>query len=177
MNGGGFPMRFTELDGRVINTYQQHTHMHDEADQAYPATIDALLDNALGPNGYYGAFGTNIHHDFGAPQPMDEEIIDAAQERDVPLISYKQLLDWTEGRNRSSITELAWGDGSLTFRTTVEPKGRGLQTLLPTRGPAGSTLSGLTCGGEPRPYGHRTVKGLQYATFAAVSGTCRATYG
>jgi hypothetical protein len=51
----------------------------------------------------------------------------------------------------------------------------GLQTLLPTTGPTGS-LTSLTCGGSAIPYTVEVVKGLQYARFGAVNGTCQATY-
>jgi hypothetical protein len=176
MNGGGFPMRFADLDGTPIDAYQQHTHMHDEAGQQYPATIDALLDNAIGPNGFYGAFGTNIHHDFGAPQPMNEEIVAAAQARGVPLVSYAQLLDWVDGRAASSIGGIDWNSGTLRFTTTVAPGALGLRTMLPTRGPGGRTLSSLTCGGSATPYTLQTVKGLRYAMFQAADGSCTASY-
>ena len=69
MNGGGFPMRFADLDGTQIDVYQQNTNMTDESGQAYPATVNALLDNAVGANGYYGVFGANMHTDNPAPHP------------------------------------------------------------------------------------------------------------
>jgi len=56
-------MRFADLDGTTIDVYQQNTNMDDEAAQVYPVTVNTLLDNALGPLGYYGAFGANIHTD------------------------------------------------------------------------------------------------------------------
>jgi len=175
MTGGGFPMRFAETNGALVDEYQQNTFMHDEAGQAYPATINALLDNAVGPNGYYGAFGTNIHHDFGAPQPANEAIVASAQSRGVPLISYKQLLTWVDGRNASTIRGLAWSAGTFTFTTTIGTGANGLQTLLPTQGPSG-TLSALNCGGSPRSYTLQTIKGIQYAMFDTIAGTCVATY-
>jgi hypothetical protein len=49
LNGGGFPMRFAGKDGTPVDVYQENTNMTDEAGQAYPATVNALLDNALGP--------------------------------------------------------------------------------------------------------------------------------
>src|SRR6185295_3136147 len=90
LNGGGFPMRFADLDGTTIDVYQENTNMDDEASQAYPATVDALLDNATGPLGYYGAFGANIHNDFPAPNASAEAIVASAQAHGVPIISYKQ---------------------------------------------------------------------------------------
>ena len=36
MNGGGFPMRFADLDGTPIDVYQQNTNMTDESTTNYP---------------------------------------------------------------------------------------------------------------------------------------------
>ena len=36
--------------------------MTDEAGQVYPFTVDALLDKAIGPEGYYGVFTVNHAH-------------------------------------------------------------------------------------------------------------------
>ncbi len=175
MTGGGFPMRFAEADGAPIDVYQQNTNMNDEAGQAYPATIDALLDNAIGPNGYYGAFGANIHNDNPQFNPLAEAIIASAQARSVPVVSYRQLLEWVDGRNASSFSSLAWNAGTLTFTTTIGSGANGLQTLLPTQGPAG-TLRRITCGGTSRSFSTQTMKGVQYAMFTAVGGTCQARY-
>jgi fibronectin type 3 domain-containing protein len=177
LNGGGFPMRFADTDGSLIDVYQENTAMNDEAGQAYPATVDALLDNAVGPNGFYGAFGANMHTDNPAPHPGAEAIVNSALARSVPVISFKQLLTWTDGRNSSTIRGMDWnaGTGVFTFVTTVGAGADGLQTLLPVQGPSG-TLSTLTCGGSAQPFTTDTVKGIQYARFAPITGTCRATY-
>ena len=137
MNGGGFPMRFADLDGTPIDVYQQNTNMTDEATTAYPMHIDTLLDNAIGPHGYYGAFGMNMHTDNPPPHPGSEAIVAAAQARGVPVISYKQMLDWVDGRDNSTIRGLSWSAGTLTFTTTVGAGANGLQTMLPIAGPVG----------------------------------------
>jgi hypothetical protein len=177
LNGGGFPMRFAETDGSLIDVYQENTAMNDEAGQVYPATVDSLLDNALGANGYYGAFGVNMHTDNPAPHPGAEAVVNSALTRGVPVISFKQLLTWTDGRNSSTIRGMAWDAGTkqFTFVTTVGAGADGLQTILPVQGPSG-TLNALTCGGSAHPFTTETVKGIQYARFATITGTCRATY-
>ena len=160
---------------RQTDIYQQNTNITDESGQAYGPTIDALLDNAIGANGYYGVFGANMHTDYAAPHAGAETIVASAQARGVPVISYKQLLDWVDGRNASTIRGMDWDAGVFTFATTIGTGARGLQTMLPTQGPSG-TLSALTCGGSPRPYRVQTIKGVPYAMFDAITGTCRATY-
>ena len=175
LNGGGFPMRFADTDGSMLDVYQSNTNMDDEANQSYPATVNALLDNALGPNGYYGVFGTNMHTDYATDNPMEDAIVSSAQARGVPVISYKQLLGWTDGRNASTIRGLSWNAGSFSFTTTVGSGAVGLQTMLPTQGPTG-TLSALTCGGAPVSYNVTTIKGIQYAMFDTITGSCQAIY-
>jgi fibronectin type 3 domain-containing protein len=175
MTGGGFPMRFADTDGSLIDVYQENTNMDDEASQVYPATVNALLDNATGPNGYYAVFGTNIHNDNPAPSANDDAIVASAQAHGVPMIAYKQLLTWVDGRNASTIRGMNWNAGTFTFVTTIAAGAGGLRMMLPTQGPTG-TLSALTCGGSPKTYTLQTIKGIQYAMFDAIAGSCQATY-
>ena len=175
MTGGGFPMRFADLDGALIDVYQQHTHLTDESTSDFEVSTAALLDKALGPLGYYGAFGMNIHTDNPGPSPAYENVVATAQTRDVPLISYRQMLEWVDGRSSSTIRGLSWDEGTFSFTTVVGAGANGLRTMLPTDGPDG-TLSALACGGSAMPYTVQTIKGIEYAMFSAVTGTCQATY-
>ena len=93
-----------------------------------------------------------MHTDNPAPQPGAEAIVASAQARGVPVISYKQMLDWVDGRDDSTIRGLDWSAGTLHFVTTVGAGANGLQTMLPMQGPTG-TLSGITCGGPGALHG------------------------
>ena len=73
MTGSGFPQRFGDLDGTMIDVYQSMTQVSDEMDEILPTTtqIHTLLDNALGPKDYWGVFNVILHSDLGdhgAPQ-------------------------------------------------------------------------------------------------------------
>ena len=116
-----------------------------------------------------------MHNDDPAIHAGAETIVAAAQARSVPVISYKQLLDWVNGRNSSTIRGLNWSGGTFTFVTTVGAGANGLQTMLPLQGPAG-TLTGITRGGSPVSYTVQTIKGIDYAMFTALSATFVATY-
>ena len=175
MNGGGFPMRFADTDGTPIDVYQQHTNLTDESGQQYPAAVEALLDRALGAEAYYGAFGANIHTDDPSHGSNLETVVQAALSRGVPVVSYKQMLDWVDGRNGSKFSDVSWNAGALTFGLSVAAGATGLETMLPVTGPSG-TLAAITRDGSPVPYALRTVKGFQYAVFAAANGTYSATY-
>jgi hypothetical protein len=175
--GSGFPMRFAQTDGTLIDVYQATTQMTDESGQSYPATAIALMDRALGPEGYFGTFVTNFHTDSVGSGAIDASVVAAAQARGVPLITSRQLLDWIDGRNASTFENLVWDDqaGTLGFEIGVGSGANGLEAMLPIEG-GGGTLSGLTRNGNPVAWRTETIKGITYAIFTAASGPHVASY-
>ena len=172
--GSGIPMRFADLDGSLIDVYQATTQLTDESEINIPAHIAALLDRALGPQGYYGAFTANMHTDRPVTLGANA-IVAAAQARGVPVISAEQLLDWVEGRNNSSFAGLSFDGSRLRFTLNQAAGARGLEGMVPAVA-AGGRLSGLTRDGLAVPTASRVVKGIEYLVFAAAPGAYVATY-
>ncbi|HKV12498.1 MAG TPA: family 16 glycoside hydrolase [Thermoanaerobaculia bacterium] len=174
MTGSGLPMRFADTDGTRIDVYQALTQMTDESDQSFPATINTLLDNALGTAGYYGVMTANMHTDSASSSGSDA-IITSALTRGVPVVSARQLLTWLDGRNGSKFSAIAWSGNTLTFTVTAAPGANGLRGMIPTTTAAGS-LASLTVGGNSVTFTTETIKGISYAIFPASSGSYTATY-
>jgi fibronectin type 3 domain-containing protein len=174
MTGSGLVMRFADTDGSPIDVYQAHTHMTDEAGQVYPTTSNALLDRALGPEGYYGIFTVNMHTDNAVSNGSDA-IVSSAQARGVPIVSAKQMLDWIDGRNNSTFRSFSWSAGTLNFVVSVGAGAGGLEVLLPTQSSAGP-LSAVTRAGSPVAFTRQTIKGIQYAVFTVTGGAYAAHY-
>ncbi len=172
--GSGMPMRFADLDGSLIDVYQAATQMTDESGITIPTHIDTLLDNAIGANGYYGAFTMNMHTDTG-PHPGQQTVVAAAKARGVPVVSARQMLAWLDGRNASSFADLSWDSGTLSFGIGVGAGANGLQAMLPMAGPNGD-LQSLTRGASNVTYTVQTIKGLEYAVFSAAAGSYSAVY-
>ncbi len=172
--GSGFVQRFSTTGGQLVDVYQGTTQMTDESLQTYPATATALMDAAIN-KGYYGTFVANIHSD-GNSETINAQIVAAAKARGVPVISAKQLLTWTDGRNASSFVNLVRNGGSVTFSITKDAGANGLEAMLPVLG-GGGTMLALTLDGSPVPTQTRTVKGVTYEVFTAATGTYTATYG
>ena len=174
MTGSGMPMRFAGADGTTIDVYQAPTQMTDESGQSYPFTVDTLLDRALGPLGYYGAFVANMHTD--APTiPQSDAIVASALARGVPVVTSRQMLEWVDGRNGSSFQSIAWAPGALTFTVAAAAGANGLTAMIPTGSPVGP-LAGVTRDGAPVTVAVETIKGVQYAFFTALAGEYVATY-
>jgi hypothetical protein len=171
--GSGMPMRFADLDGSLIDVYQAATQITDESGMDIPAHIAALLSNALGPQGYYGVFTANMHTD--ALSPGADAIVDDAQSRGVPVVSARQMLTWIDGRNGSSFEDLGWAGGHLTFTIAPAAGANGLEALVPVHSGEGD-LSSITRAGSPVATETRTIKGIEYAAFAAAAGAYDATY-
>ena len=61
--GSGFPMRFADRNGSMIDVYQATTQLTDESGQTSRRTSTRCSTSALGPEGYYGVFTANMHTD------------------------------------------------------------------------------------------------------------------
>jgi hypothetical protein len=175
MTGSGFPMKFADTDGTVIPEYQFNTNMTDESGQSFPTAINSLLDGALGPNGYYGVFVANFHTD-NATSPEQDATVPVAQSRGIPMISAKQALDWTVGRNASTFSGFTWSGGVLHFTLTAGSGATGLSAMVPATSSAG-TIQTITRGGSNVTFTLQTIKGIQYATFDAAAGSYDVKYG
>jgi hypothetical protein len=174
--GSGMPMRFADTDGSMIDVYQATTQMTDESGQTYPKNPNTLFDNAIGPLGYYGVFNVNAHTD-DADSPQGDAVIASAQARGIPVVSGRQMVTWLDGRNTSAFGSATWNGSTLGFTVTQGSGANGLQALLPAQSASGGTLTSLTRGGSAVPFTVETVKGIQYARFAAAGGSYSATYG
>jgi hypothetical protein len=172
MTGSGIPMRFSDLDGGLVNVFQQPTHLVDEVFAGDPGAVAKLVDGAQGPQEYYGAFGT--HFDFTTS--FASEVIEVARERGVPMVSGQQLLDWVDGRYASRFEDLGWVPSGMTFSVVADPRAQMmLRGMLPTQG-LGGELRELTRDGEVVETTIRSIKGIEYAFFDATTGEYAATY-
>jgi hypothetical protein len=170
--GSGFPMRFADLDGSVIDVWQGVSQLVNENELAYPAATSALLARAQGAEGYYGMFGT---HDDYRESGFSDGVLSAAAAHGVPVISAQQALTWLDGRNASTFANLAWNGTTLTFTIDADAGARNLDAMLPSLSTT-HALSSITRGGVAVPFTAQTIKGISYAFFDAQDGNYTAVY-
>ena len=175
MTGSGEIMRFADTDGTPIDVWQTMSVFTDESNQVYPAYANSVFDNAVGPSGYYGVFTTNFHTDHGS-HPESDAVVAAAQAHGIPVVSAKQMLTWTDGKDRSSFSNFTWNGGVLGFQLSAAAGSNGIQAMLPLHART-RTLSTITRGGTSVSFTTQTIKGVDYAVFSGTSGTYSATYG
>ena len=139
------------------------TQVSDEANETLQTTtqIHALLDKALGPEQYWGVFNVILHSDYGDHRRLNDLVADA-QQRNVPVVSSAQMLDWLDGRNGSSFGNISYSNGGAQFSLSTNAKARGLEAMLPARSASGP-LSRLERDGQPVSWNapHRQGHGLR----------------
>ena len=172
--GSAMPMRFSALDGSLIDVYQAATQLSDDAGTGRAATADNLLDRALGAEGYFGAYTVNAASDV-ATSPLARAVVASARARGVPVVSARQMLDWLDARNSSSFGDVTWNGSALGFNLTAGAGANGLQAMLPWRFGT-RKLQSLIRGGVAHGFSVRTIKGIDYAVFAGVNGGYVAAY-
>ena len=172
--GSGMPMRFADTDGTMIDVYQATTQMTDESGQTYPFTVNTLLDRALGATGYYGAFNANMHTDVVSSAGADA-IVASAKARGVPVVSARQMLTWLDGRNGSAFEAIGYASDTLSFRVSVGAGATGLRGMVPATF-GGKAIAGMTRDGAPIAFTRETIKGVEYAFFAAATGAYAVGY-
>ncbi len=165
--GSGMPMRFTDLNGNLIDVYQATTQLTDESGQTYPDTIDLLLDRALGPEGYYGIFTVNAHTD-AVETVVSDTVVSSARARGIPVVSARQMLTWLDGRNSSVVSGLSWNGSTLGFTLTSGAGSNGLTAMIPVQ--TGKEIETMTRTGSPVSFTMSVIKGVQYALFTAANG-------
>jgi hypothetical protein len=171
MTGSGFPMRFADIDGSIIDIYQAATHLVNETDNTTDS-INRLLDKALGAEGYYGVFGARYDYSDG----FDERLLELASARGVSLISAQQLLTWLDGRNSSSFGDRRSDSGRLTFKITVGAGADNLYVIIADQH-FGDQVTSVKIQGTPVPFTFATIKGRAYVVFPAVNGFAEVKYG
>jgi hypothetical protein len=169
--GSGMPMRFADLDGSIIDCYQSPTVITDESQMDISFHINTLLDNAIN-QGYYGVFSMNMHTD-SAIHTGSDAIIAAAQARQIPVVSAKQMLNWVDNRNETVFGQMTWLNSRLSF--TVTTSAHNLRAMVPANSADGSLID-VTENGISIPFTIQTIKGIPYGFFAASTNSYVAIY-
>jgi hypothetical protein len=197
--GSGLPMKFIDAQGRVLNLYQQLTHLVDEhlltvpwggnvklSGESAVEVSQMLLDRSLA--GGYSAITAQFHVDpfaVGGQYALDagrwlEGTLDDAASRNVPIWSALEWLQFTEVRHDAALDEVRWDEAArrLTFTlNALAAPAVELAVMVPAQH-NGAPLTRLEVDGQITKRQERNVGGARYAWASAPSGVhqCVAVY-
>ena len=146
--GSGFPQRFAETDGSLIDVYQAATQLTDESGQDIAGEVRVLLDNAHRARRASTASSRPTCTPTSRTAPAPTRSSPRHRRAGCPIVSARQMLTWLDGRNTSSFQGLAFSGGRLSFSVAQGAGATGLQAMLPASGPTGA-LQAIARNGQP----------------------------
>jgi hypothetical protein len=204
LTGSGRPMKFIDEQGRIIDLYQQLTHVTDEhlipmdvpgwggwprltAQEAVEVS-KYLLDRSVKHNDYC-AIGGQFHVDpfqmGGDPAEKGgiflEGTLDYAQQIGVPILCAQEWLQFTDLRHETNFVDITWDSNASTLTFNLLPLNQPdatLTVLLPIHY-VDKTLSAASMDGVTTSMNTRLVLGsMEYAQIivSAQDHTVKATY-
>lgn len=137
--GSGLPMRFVDAEGRLIDNWQQNTHLVDEQVIAMPwganfvgATPEVAIEIAeeqmrRAAAGAYAALGAQFHFDpFAVPGPWTEGAasylegaLASAAAHGLPILSAAEWLNFTQARAAVRVEALRYDPAAMQLAFTV----------------------------------------------------------
>jgi hypothetical protein len=183
--GSAMPMRFCRPDGRLIDVFQQHTHICDDMsfcpDKEYSykytpdtwATIfERILDDMLGGGHFPLTFNFHPSNWRLYAEPCGHEVLRQAAGRGVPAWSIDQWCRFWTARDTWRIENLTYRDGALTFSAAGSECHDQLRWLLPTAHNR-MRLAGITVDGRSVPITSISRYGESMALVAPEEHRCQ----
>ena len=171
LNGSGRPMRFVDLDGTVIDCFQQATQAYDDASvkqllaadpRGEAARTRRLMEEKI--TTYFSPLSMLSHpvSFFTYSSEYMNRVWDHARELGMPIWSAFEWAEFTLARDAARITDAQWQDGVFSCRVEgTSPRGS-LTLMVPTNGTQGRPLE-ATVDGEVVAAERRDAFGWGYA--------------
>lgn len=175
--GSGLPLKFSAIDGSVINIYQ---HLNNIYDQQYMEHKDAegffqafkgLVDRSI-QNEVYSYVCIKAHNDeYSFSKTPLLQMLDYAKEHGIPVWTPVKLLKFLEARDEARFTEIKWTDGRrLSFKMKSALKhSNGLTCMIPYTF-NGVRIHEITVNNTKQSFLIKKVKGFDYAFLTVGAG-------
>jgi hypothetical protein len=197
--GSGLPMKFVDEQGRVLNLYQQLTHLADDhmiveqwgsiaylSPEAATDVSRELMQHSL--QGGYAAITAIFHTDpFDAGGQAEENLsawldgtLSFAQTQNIPILSGEEWCKFSDGRRKSAIRNVAWDSSGQRFSANIGvavPAGSVLTLMLPAQQRT-TKLTRLVVDGEIVQTWTQRLGAVEYICAGLTPGdhTLKATY-
>jgi hypothetical protein len=177
MAGTALPQKFVDQNGIILDIYQQPTMFEDDVlnEAVNRLRVDPLLlviktlDEGI--DRYHEPLILNNHPALFAAYSREwlEPVLAHAKQRDVPIMSAGEWLDFWEGRYSANFTDLsldvAPGGGSrMSFKLEVPPSAKGLTVIMPFAH-QDMSIAGVSVDGKSYQFTQAVLDGSSWAMF------------
>jgi hypothetical protein len=157
--GAAMPMRFCRPNGELLDVFQQHTHLTDDAmfasvDYSYklsPSVFSVVLDRIFRDitTRFHTPYGVCIHPGNWVrfSRPQGQELLRQAKEKDLPIWSFDRWSEFWEARDTWRFHSLSRSGSNLKFTLEGRATHDALRLTLPMNH-NGTSLTEVSLNGE-----------------------------
>lgn len=160
MTGSGRPMKAVELDGRILEIFQQPSHFSEDGlltPSIAPSNIGWTTEEAIervarvideAVDRYYTSLCINSHPRSFVRYSGEfvSAVLSHARQRGVPIPSSDEWLHFTRARHDATISEPSWQGNRLSFRLELVHPTEQLTVMIPLQEGWGKAI--LTVDGQ-----------------------------
>jgi hypothetical protein len=174
--GSGLIMKFADVNGRIIDVYQQLNAVYDQQynessdPEGFFRCFKGLMDRSLDDQ-VYSYISIKSHNDeyYFAKAPL-MKMLTYANHHGVPVWTAVKLLDFIRMKDEASFSDITWSEQRLTFKlssTLDHPSG--LTILIPALH-AGAAIADIRIDRQNRPIKTKLMRGNRYAMITVSPG-------
>jgi hypothetical protein len=174
--GSGLPMKFADVNGKIINVYQQLNAVYDQQyneshdPEGFFNCFKGLMDRSLN-NEVYSFISVKSHNDeyYFSKIPL-LKMLAYANNNGIPVWTALRQLDFIKMREEASFTNTKWSDNSLSFTLNSSvTNSNGLTIIIPGNF-ENKRIKGISKNGNDAPFNLRVIKGSTYAMLTVKPG-------
>ena len=175
--GSGLIMKYTDVDSKPINVYQQLNNVYDQQymehqdQEGYYNCFKGLLDRSLN-NEVYSFISVKAHNNeyLFSKAPL-LKMLDYANSMGVPVWTELKLLDFLKAKDEATFTNISWSDNRLLFIIKSSLTcGNRLTCMIPYKY-NGQKISKIIVNGITQSNAFKLIKGVDYALLTIRPGS------
>jgi len=174
--GSGLPMKFANVNGKIINVYQQLNAVYDQQyneshdPEGFFNCFKGLMDRSLNDD-VYSFISVKSHNDeyYFSKKPL-MKMLAYANSNGIPVWTALKQLDFIKMREEASFTNIYWSNNCLSFNLNSSiTNSNGLTILIPHNF-NNKKIKGITKNGVDAFFIVREVRGSEYALLTVEPG-------
>jgi hypothetical protein len=174
--GSGLVMKFADVNGKIINVYQQMNAVYDQQyneshdPEGFYNCFKGLMDRSLDDE-VYSFISVKSHNDeyYFSKAPL-MKMLAYANGNGIPVWTELKLLDFIKMRDEASFTDINWSNNKLSFTLHSSLKhSNGLTFMVPFKY-GNMKIKKISQNGKDTPYAIKQVKGSDFAFLTVAPG-------
>ena len=175
--GSGLVMKFANVEGKVINVYQQMNAVYDQQyneshdPEGFFNSFKGLMDRSLN-NEVYSFISVKSHNDeyYFSKTPL-MKMLAYANSNGIPVWTALMLLDFIKMREEATFTNTTWSNNKLSFNVNSSLKHNNGLTIMVPNSFGNRKIKGITKNGNDASFIVREMKGSAYAMLTVIPGS------